>query len=291
MIYDCFMDIEKHFDTLLVDAYGVFWNGNALIPGAADTLADQVTKGKRVCIVSNTSAVDYSYESKGLFRGKHYTDVVTSGDVFYDFLKRDSLPFPGHRLYVIGRSKIDITAGTLFRLTDEMTDADMIYFGVPQVRQVPSLSIDETEYFLDKDVYNLSAVTPFIPEMKQAIKRHLPAVSTNPDQIVSEAGHWVVRQGSMAKAYRELSGTVLEFGKPYQNIYDYTFQKLGIKPSPKVAMIGDTFRTDMQGALNSGITPVWCVDTGVARYEVLHGKSLEQQAGSRFSELTLIHHL
>ena len=218
MIYNCFMDIQDRFDTLLVDAYGVFWNGTALIPGAADVLADQVARGKRVCIVSNTSAVNYSYRNKGLFLGKHYTDVVTSGDVFYDSLKRDNLPFPGHRLYVIGRTKMDIATGTSFRFVHTMDEADMIYFGVPELTQIQRSSVDQIDCFQDKNVYNLSSVAPFIPEMKQALSRRLPAVSTNPDQIVLEAGHWVVRQGSMAKAYRELGGTVTEFGKPYHNI-------------------------------------------------------------------------
>jgi ribonucleotide monophosphatase NagD (HAD superfamily) len=128
-------------------------------------------------------------------------------------------------------------------------------------------------------------------------KLGLPAISTNPDLIVLEKhfgrkdADWVIRQGSLAQAYRQLGGEVLEFGKPYQNIYDYAFQKFNLTSSPKIAMIGDTFRTDIQGALNSGITPVWCLDYGVAKYEMEHGKTLEQQAGGTLDGIYLIRHL
>ena len=66
----------------------------------------------------------------------------------------------------------------------------------------------------------------------------------------------VVRQGTIAEMYRRMDGRVVEFGKPHANIYQYAFRKLGISPSGRVAMIGDTFRTDMAGALNAGISAV-----------------------------------
>lgn len=53
-------------------------------------------------------------------------------------------------------------------------------------------------------------------------------------------------------------------------------------------MIGDTFRTDMAGALNAGISAVWCVETGMSRYEAEQGVSLERQAGSRLADVYMV---
>ena len=88
--------------------------------------------------------------------------------------------------------------------------------------------------------------------------------------------------------YRRMDGRVVEFGKPHANIYQYAFRKLGISPSGRVAMIGDTFRTDMAGALNVGISAVWCVETGMSRYEAEQGVSLERQAGGRLADVYMV---
>ncbi|MDY6407113.1 MAG: hypothetical protein SPL08_00215, partial [Pseudomonadota bacterium] len=68
-IYDNLLEISNRFDTFLVDAYGVFWDGKGLISGSTETLSALVSQGKQVCILSNTSAINYSYASKGLTQG------------------------------------------------------------------------------------------------------------------------------------------------------------------------------------------------------------------------------
>ena len=292
-IYDNLLDIADQFDTFLVDAYGVFWDGKGLIKGSPETLKTLVRQGKKVCILSNTSAINYSYESRGLKQGIHYTKVITSGDVFYDALCRNDLPFPGHNIYMIGVLEFDITRGTSYQLVNKIEKADLIYFGIPQlteaeIKQYPDL---KDSFFLSKKYYNSSAVKPFLDKVEQAFQSHLPVVSTNPDLIAAEGGHWMIRQGTLAKLFRDMGGQIYEFGKPYPNIYQYAFQKLGVQPSPKIAMIGDTYRTDIRGGLDAGITPIWCLDTGIAQYEVEHGTPILTQAGGSLDGIILIHHL
>lgn len=305
-IYESFNEIADKFDTLLVDAYGVFWGGASTIPGSLETMEKEVKKGKRLCILSNTTLIGetnvLNYTKKGLTKGVHYTDIITSGDVCYHYLCHDKLPFKGHKVYVVGQSRFAISEETPFEVVKKPEDADIVFMGSPQ------LTIEQTEQFPNlknqffavnetSQKFDTATVEPFLKELEHLAKIGLPAISTNPDLIVLEKhfnrkeADWVIRQGSLAQAYRQMGGEVLEFGKPYQNIYDYTFEKLGIMPSKKIAMIGDTFRTDIQGALNSGITPVWCLDYGVAKYEVEHGKTLEQQAGGSLDGIYLVHHL
>ncbi len=85
-----------------------------------------------------------------------------------------------------------------------------------------------------------------------------------------------------------MGGRVIEFGKPHPGIFKYAFRQLGIEASPKVAMIGDTYRTDIVGALNAGVTPVWCVECGMAKYEIEQGKSLEEISGGRLEGVRMI---
>ncbi|MDY6407461.1 MAG: HAD-IA family hydrolase, partial [Pseudomonadota bacterium] len=154
--------------------------------------------------------------------------------------------------------------------------------------QYPDLA---QHFYKNKDVYNSTIIQPFLPWIDRVYRSGLPVLSTNPDLIASEGGHWVIRQGTLAQLFRDRGGRIIEYGKPYSNIYRYAFQKLGITPTSRIAMIGDTYRTDIQGALNAGITPIWCTDTGIARYEVEQGNSLLSQAGGSLDGIILIRHL
>jgi len=292
-IYENLAEIADRFDAFLIDAYGVFWNGSSLIPGAAEALSTQISLGKPVCILSNTSFVQYSYTHVGLIPGTHYTDVITSGDVFYNALKRDELPFPGHNLYIFGITEFDITYKTPFKIVPKLEQADIVYFGVPELteKEIQQYSEFKKHFFKFKTGYDSTIIDPFLPGIRKIYDSGLPVISTNPDLIAIHKGNWVIRQGSIAQLFRDMGGRIAEYGKPYSNIFDYTFQKLKLKPSHRIAMIGDTYRTDIKGALNAGITPVWCLDTGIAQYEIEQGRSLSEQAGGSLTGITLIHHL
>ena len=300
MIYTDFSEIADRFDTLLVDAYGVFWGGKTAIPNSLETMAEQVRQGKKVCILSNTTLREQdsinNYTKRGVEKGVHYTDIVTSGEVFYDTIVHDKLPFRGNRFFVVGTRRWVIDDNNKFQVVSTPEEADMAFFGTPQLTGEQLVQIPD---FRDKafrvsgatDHYDITTVEPFLPILEHLLRLDLPAVGTNPDQIVLENGHWVIREGALFKAYRDMGGRVAEFGKPYKNIFEYAFRKLQVEPSKRVAMIGDTFRTDIKGALDSGITPVWCLDYGVAQYELSHGHSLEDQAGGSLDGIILLHHL
>ncbi len=136
-IYESFNEIADKFDTLLVDAYGVFWGGASTIPGSLETMEKEVKKGKRLCILSNTTLVGdanvLNYTKKGLTKGVHYTDIITSGDVCYHYLCNDKLPFKGHKVYVVGQSRFAISEETPFEVVKKPEDADIVFMGSPQL--------------------------------------------------------------------------------------------------------------------------------------------------------------
>lgn len=291
-IYNSFSEIADRFDTLFVDVYGVFWNGSNFTPGSKDTLSSEVSKGKQVCILSNSSTTDPQSATKGLIKGIHYTHVITSGMLLQELLMNDTLPVHGHKIYILGYSKFDVTVGTRFQLVSTPEDADMVYFGTPRIKDIFLYPNYQDKLFqTSSDLYDMTTAEPLLSELEHIHQLGLPVISTNPDLYAMEQGHWVIRQGTLVELYQRFGGKVYEYGKPHLNIYEYAFRRLKIQPSLKTAMIGDTYRTDIKGARQAGISPVWCLDYGVAKYEQSQGKTLLQQADGNLDGITFIHRL
>lgn len=302
-IYDSFDEIADRFDVLLVDAYGVFWNGRGFYDGSREMLARQVDAGKKVIVVSNTTMLspdaEASYAKKGLEKGVHYTDFVTSGDVAHDAFVQDKTDVGGHKIYMLGTPNLKIFENTPFELTDTPEKADAFYISVPQLTAEQAEEHDLYEhsfYRSPKGLFDSTAIEPFIPGLKKLYKLGLPAINANPDLRASEKDehgdvHFVIRQGSIAETYRRMGGKVTEFGKPHGNIFDYTYKVCAISPAVSAAMIGDTYRTDIKGAQNFGISGVWCIETGITAEELESGKTLEQICSGNFKDTFLIKRL
>ena len=306
-IHEGFAEIADRFDVLLVDAYGVFWDGGRFFPGSLEVMEEAVKKGRQVCILSNTTSLSAdsvrSYEKKGMFAGRHYTDFVTSGDVFREAVLAEKLDILGKNIYIWGTPRAALFADSAYRVVPDADEADAFFISIPQLtteekEAFPSLS---GHFYLSRltaegeaPLWDSLVTEPFKDSLLQMRQRGLPALCANPDYRAFEKPkdggepQPVVRQGTIAEMYRRMDGRVVEFGKPHANIYQYAFRKLGISPSGRVAMIGDTFRTDMAGALNVGISAVWCVETGMSRYEAEQGVSLERQAGGRLADVYMV---
>ena len=71
----------------------------------------------------------------------------------------------------------------------------------------------------------------------------LKMVCTNPDLIVHRGSEKEYCAGSLALVFEELGGTVIYFGKPYPEIYNFC-----IKQNETTLVIGDNIRTDIKGA-------------------------------------------
>jgi HAD superfamily hydrolase (TIGR01459 family) len=100
------------------------------------------------------------------------------------------------------------------------------------------------------------------PEMYEAdlalwLQRGLPLICANPDKFVEVGDKLVYCGGAMADIYAERGGQVLMAGKPFRPIYEEAFalaERAGgraIAPG-RVLAIGDSARTDAQGAANFG---------------------------------------
>lgn len=304
MIYDNLAQIADDYDLFLFDAYGVFWSGSGFYGNSLEQMRALVEQGKTVAVVSNSTQLhedlEASYGRRGMVKGRDYNFLFSSGDVLRQHLLQSNISFDKCRnprkYYVIGQPHGKLFADTVYRQTQKMEDADFIYCGVPFLYQkdVSKYPQYESQYWPVKnsesagtEVWDTLTAAPFIDTIDRAVALDLPVLNANPDFTAKE-GHplvpnapavFVVRNGMIAELFRQRNAEVLEYGKPHDNFYNYTFamlQNSGIGvDKARTCMIGDTVRTDIKGAVNAGIAPILCLETGVTAEEISKGKSVK----------------
>jgi len=304
MIYKNLRDVAGQFEIFLFDAYGVFWEGSRFYAGSREIMAELVSKGKTVVILSNSTQLNedmvLSYRKKGLLCGRDCSYMVSSGDVLRRQLLAGKISFSScpnpRKYYVVGQPHVKAFAGTVYQQVKRIGEADFVYCGIPYLTTAEAEKYSQFgNKFLPvkKDengnviLWDTETAVPFEQIVAKAAELQLPVLNANPDFYAKE-GHplltnsaavFVVRNGRLAEMFRRAGCEVLEYGKPHKNIYDHTFAVLKEKGSAinktRVCMIGDTVRTDIKGAVDYGITPILCVETGVTAEEISKGKSVE----------------
>lgn len=269
--YPSLAHIAGPFDAILLDAYGVFWQGNAtgFFPGAPKVMEALVASGKIVGILSNSTQLSSREGDKlsrhGISLGQHFHFLVTSGEVARNVFLNGPLPFqtPNKKFWVLGgihprfHSHQDIFAATGYQETSDIGQADFIYVGIPHVQ-----GQDQT----DPEIFRRQIL---------ALDLKLPMMCINPDRFAHEGQppRAVVRQGSIAAMYQEMGGPVYYIGKPYENAFAYAmqnFQVHGISNPHDVLMVGDTPECDIKGARKFGMKSALITETGIMGERVLH---------------------
>lgn len=304
MIYGGLAEVAAAYDLFLFDAYGVFWEGSKFYDGSLEFMRELVKAGKTVVVISNSTqlAEDLikSYAKRGMSLGLDYNYLLSSGDVLREHLLEADITFKScprpHKYFVIGQPHAKAFDNTPYREVATMEEADFIYCGVPflYADDVAAYPQYRENYWPVKnresggcEVWDTTAPEPFAAKVDKAVALGLPVLNANPDFTAKE-GHplvpnaeavFVVRNGTIAEMFRERGAEVSEYGKPHANIYDYTFKMLAqngvMIDKSRTCMIGDTVRTDVKGAINAGIAPILCVETGVTAEEISNGKSVE----------------
>ncbi len=304
MIYPDLTAVADKFDVFLFDAYGVFWEGNGFYAGSLEVMRSLVSQGKTVMVISNStqSGADLiaSYHKRGMVCQRDYQYMLSSGDLLRHHLLEAGITFnccPNPRKYfVIGQPHRKAFADTVYRQVATLEEADFVYCGVPFLseKDVKAYPQYQKDYWPVKNresenvqLWDTQTEKPFVDIVKKAAELNLPALNANPDFTAKE-GHalipdspavFVVRNGTVAEMFRTYGAEVLEYGKPHRNIYNYAFAMLQtngvIADKVRTCMIGDTVRTDIKGAVNFGIAPILCVETGVTAEEISKGKTVK----------------
>ncbi|MEM8694332.1 MAG: HAD-IA family hydrolase [Pseudomonadota bacterium] len=93
----------------------------------------------------------------------------------------------------------------------------------------------------------------------------------NPDIVAPREHGFSTEPGRFAHAVADATGIAPDFfGKPFPNIYDLVFERLGPVDRPRVVMVGDSLHTDVLGAHAAGIASVLISGYGFFANEDVH---------------------
>lgn len=244
-------------DAFFFDMYGVLWDGAGLYEGVDSVLIKMRAAGKKVYILSNQTITRECFIEKrgkqGLVYGLHYDDVITSGEVCLQALKKglfeELTGKSDYRFCVIGLPNHALFDSFQSHEVDSVEQADVIYIG----------SLPETSRFQLEEC--------LLARLEKALNRQLPAICANPDVFVMGGGMKHFAQGKIARWYEEQGGKVIWFGKPAIETYRYALGYTGASVEKSI-MVGDMLITDIKGANQIGMRSILVTETGISGFDM-----------------------
>ena len=234
--YDDLNFMIKDSEGLILDIWGVLWDGINVYPEALNTLKKLRKLNIPIVLLSNAprkSEIVSEKLSKIGIKQELYDKIISSGDVCRNELINNTNLVSGLKYYFIGlKEDNDLLNNTRFQESQKLEDSDFILITGP--RDFDHILKDYTD------------------ELKKCLKNKLPMICANPDKIVvRQNGKKIFCAGAIAEDYTKLGGTVKQFGKPYKNVFVEALKHLK-KIFPKinlnnVSIIGDGLETDILG--------------------------------------------
>ena len=235
--------VQSKYDTFFIDLWGVVHNGIELYSGAINVLENLNKLKKRFVLMSNAPRPSKSVEKYliNLRMNKTFIkNIFTSGEAALQALKKNVY---GKTFFHIGPQRDnDLFAG----LEKNKTSLEMCEF------------ILCTGLF-EKEESSIDFYKMLLEEYKNK-----KMICTNPDLVVHRGSKTEYCAGTIAKAFEDLGGKVVYFGKPYPEIYNFC-----IKANENVLVIGDNLRTDIKGANNMKLDSLF-ITGGIHKLEFLN---------------------
>jgi HAD superfamily hydrolase (TIGR01459 family) len=240
-------ELAADFDVFLLDAFGILNVGETAIAGAAAQVAALQAQDKRVLVLTNGATYPAELAlAKYTKLGFRFAleDVVSSRDALAVELRdRQDGGFWG----VMGASgsKLEtVPAATRLLLLDrEVYDAAQGFL---------FLSTTEWSFEQQEMLHASLAANP------------RPILVGNPDIVAPREDGLSLEPGHFAhELARDLGFEPQFFGKPFTNVYDLAFSRLGEVDSSRVLMVGDTLHTDVLGGAAYGVKTALITDHGL----------------------------
>jgi HAD superfamily hydrolase (TIGR01459 family) len=243
---DHLRDLVADTQIILSDIWGVLHNGRENWPAACEALQNFRKSGGTVVLITNAPRPAASVQRQ-LQRldvaDDVYDAIVSSGDLT--------------RGYITGHA-----GKTAFHLGP---DRDSSLFKGLDVTFAP---VESADYIVATSPFNDDEETPedYRDMLTAAAARKLPMICANPDIVVERGDKLVYCAGALAELYITLGGSVVFGGKPHRPIYEQAMQLAkkarGSLDGAKILAIGDSVRTDLEGANAFGL-PCLFVTAGI----------------------------
>ncbi|MEM7669972.1 MAG: HAD-IIA family hydrolase, partial [Pseudomonadota bacterium] len=229
--------LADEVDVFLLDAFGVLNIGETAIGGVPARVARLQKAGKRVVVVSNAAghphaALMAKYQRLGYDFAPE--DVITSRKtLLHSLAEHPECRWGLMAVESLGR--------------EDLEDLDIAYLG-----DTPE-TYDAVEAFL---LIGAGAWT----EARQALletslmRNPRPVFVGNPDIVAPRETGFSSEPGYYAHRLADRTGVVPEFlGKPFPQIFDLAFARLGEGDRGRIVMVGDSLHTDILGGQIAGL--------------------------------------
>lgn len=242
-------EISPSYRAVFCDLWGCLHNGQTPFPAAVAALQQFRASGGLVVLMTNAprprTSVMAQLDRMGAPRDC-YDMVVSSGDAAQYALVSGAV---GRRIHHIGAEKDMPFFTDLPPDLQALADADPITF-------VP---LAEAEGIVCTGLTDDTTETPddYRAALLLGKTRGLTMLCANPDIVVDMGDKRLYCAGALAKAYEDMGGSALYFGKPHPPIYDLARRMLAESGTPvaneDILCIGDGPWTDVQGGQAEGL--------------------------------------
>lgn len=244
------------YDAYILDIWGVLHNGLQAYDGVLDMLKAMRANDKKVLLLSNSPnrgerVAEYKLRPMGI-SDDLYDFILTSGDSTALYMHEHK----GKKVYCLW----DEEHPTI------LDDAECIRVATPEDADIVLASL----------VPHDAQLEDYIDILERCLAKGLTFICANPDKVVNVGDMICLCAGSLAEYYEEKGGDVVWHGKPYEPIYEKAYELLGRPDKSKICAVGDSLRTDVQGAGNFGIDVYWCL-SGIHREEVMEADQIHEK--------------
>ena len=244
-------EVIERYKVLLIDAYGVIHDGRRVFPAVNDALRRARAAGRRVVVVTNSpqrvAGMVFRLKDVGVEDG-NYDAIACSGELTWrDLERRNGMNGALPRVhFILQGSGIRWLGDVRNPMVDTMDEADIVIAaGMP--------------YGTEPEVLT----SPLPAALAAARNRGIPMLVADSDETYPEDGKVRLGPGWIARHYEQLGGTVVEYGKPFDPIYDEALAVAGRVDPADVLMIGGNLKTDIAGATRRGFDSLLVLDGGV----------------------------
>jgi len=249
-----FSIMARDYEVVLCDVWGVVHNGLEAFADACHALVQFRRAGGTVILITNAprpGALVMTLLDRLKVPRDAYDAIVSSGDVTRSIIAARA----GQAVYHIGPER----------------DVPM-FDGL-----APLAPIERADYVVCSGLLDDTTESPddYRDLVAKLIQRDLTMVCANPDVVVERGEKLVYCAGAIADLYAAAGGSVLYAGKPFRPIYEEALAAAHTARGRETAhaqvlTIGDSVRTDLQGAANFGVDCLFV--TGGIHAEELGGR-------------------
>jgi arabinose operon protein AraL len=239
-------------DGFIFDLDGTLYLGDALLPGAAETLAELRRHGKQTLFLTNKpvdSRTTYAAKLSKLGIPATVDDVITSAFVLAHYLAHHE---PDLRYYVLGEPNfLNELREHGLTVVDELLDQS-------EMGTIQPDGIDAVIVAMDRTLNYRKLNTAY-----QALRRGARYFATNGDMTCPMPGGDVPDAGATIAYFQHLTGRMPELiaGKPSPVILQVAMERLGLS-AERCIISGDRLETDMRMGHDAGMATA-LVLTGV----------------------------